>query len=453
MNLRKMLSATLCLSAWAGVTRADVVTDWNGVLLDVVREADLPAPVAARAFAMMNVAMFDSINTFEKTHEAYLVDVDPAFGAVADVVAAAAARRVLVVLFPDREADFNAAFDNFLPDLPEIVFTPSNDFGIGVANAILDFREGDFSDVDLNYNPAGGAGEWQPTPPDFEDALLPNWQFVTPFGIASGGQFRPSGPPDLTSARYTEDYGEAVKYGEAGSPHRTDGQTEAAEFWSDPTGTNTAPGHWIEIAMIIAEDEGNTPAQNARVFALLSIALADAAVVAWDAKYAHDDWRPFTAIHALDDGNADTTPDLLWEPLLDTPPHPGYVSANAAFAGAATKMMEIIYGRDGISFSATSDNNDATRTFGSLSGAAEEAADASIWAGATFAYAGEDGLIAGRALAAYVHATRLQRLIVVTAPSSDGCAPGGCGPGGLFTSMMLLVAYPVMRRTRRRRRN
>lgn len=455
MRFRGVIVAAICCSSWIGTARADIVTDWNGLLLDVVREENLPAPVAARAFAMMNVAMHDTIQAFNATHDTYLPARTPGIGALADVSAGGAARRVLSVLFPDRAAQFDDAFLAFLPGLPDIVFLPSRDFGASVANDLLALRDGDNSDLTTGYTPGDGPGEWQPTPPSNSAALLPHWRFVVPFGMASATQFRPTGPPNLTSARYTADFNEVKALGASGSGTRTADQTQIARFWEDATGTNTAAGHWIEIATTVATARGNTSAQNARVFALISLALADANICAWDAKYAFDHWRPVTAVRNADiDGNDATTLDDTWSPLITTPPHPGYVPENAVMAGAAARMMEIIYGTDAIAFDAVSDGiADVTRSYESLSEAAEEAAMSGVFGGTDFAYGTEDGLAAGRALAAYIHQNYLRR-VATTAPSSptSGCAPGGCGPGGLFTSMMMLAAWPVMRRGFRRRR-
>ena len=126
--------------------------------------------------------------------------------------------------------------------------------------------------------------------------LLPQWAFVMPFAMSSSSQFRPPGPPALDSQQYAADYEEVKELGAAVGSTRTEDQTEIALFWADGAGTETPPGHWNSIAQI-SPPRGNTLEENARLFALLNIAMADAAICAWDAKYTFHFWRPVTAIN------------------------------------------------------------------------------------------------------------------------------------------------------------
>jgi hypothetical protein len=135
--------------------------------------------------------------------------------------------------------------------------------------------------------------------------LLPQWGFVVPFAMSSSSQFRPPGSPSLDSQRYAADYNEVKELGAAVGSTRTEDQTQIALFWADGAGTETPPGHWNSIAQTIAAAHGNTLEENARLFALLNLAMADAAICAWDAKYTFDFWRPVTAI-------AFAEPELNW---------------------------------------------------------------------------------------------------------------------------------------------
>ncbi len=136
--------------------------------------------------------------------------------------------------------------------------------------------------------------------------------------MSSSSQFRPPGPPSLDSERYAADYEEVKELGAAVGSTRTEEQTEIALFWADGAGTETPPGHWNSIAQIIAAAQGNTLEENARLLALLNIAMADAAICAWDAKYTFDFWRPVTAIAFVE-------PELNWMSFIVTPPFPDYV--------------------------------------------------------------------------------------------------------------------------------
>ena len=225
--------------------------------------------------------------------------------------------------------------------LATLVDTPQKRAGTAwgeqVADAILHSRVNDGSDTAAGALPVGaGPGSWEPTPPGFGSYLLPLWGLVTPFALPNVVDVRPPGPPALTSERWAADYNEVKALGAAVGSTRTDEQTRIAVFWADGVGTETPPGHWNRIARDLGSLLGNTLEQNARLFALLNLAMADAAICAWDAKYAFHFWRPVTAIRRGDsDGNPNTVADATWSPFIATPPFPDYVSGHSAFSGAA----------------------------------------------------------------------------------------------------------------------
>ena len=168
-------------------------------------------------------------------------------------------------------------------------------------------------------------------------------------------------------------------------------------------GTYTPPGHWNQIAAQVAQDEGNSLTANARLFAALNLAMADAAIACWDAKYAYRFWRPVTAIRAADtDGNPDTGADPSWTPLLTTPNFPEYVSGHSTFSGAAEVVLSSFFGPD-VAFSTSSAGlPGVTRSYTSFRAAAEEAALSRLYAGIHFRFSNQDGLTTGRAVARYV---------------------------------------------------
>jgi len=197
--------------------------------------------------------------------------------------------------------------------------------------------------------------------------------------------------------------------GSATSATRTPEQTDIARFWADGAGSATPPGHWNLIAQDVAEMQGNTVSENARLFALLNIATADAAIACWDNKYAYNFWRPITAIHEADsDGNPDTTQDLTWAPLLPTPPFPSYTSGHSTFSSAAATILAAFFGTDDIAFTASSEAPGvADRSFLSFSEAAEEAGRSRIYGGIHFQFDNQDALAIGNALGHFVYRTQL----------------------------------------------
>src|SRR5207249_12286990 len=156
-------------------------------------------------------------------------------------------------------------------------------WGESVAAQLLAARASDGFDVTVPPPSGSGPGVWVPTPPAFAPYLLPQWAFLRPFCMTTSSEFRPPGPPALTSAKYPADLNEVKQLGAKTNSTRTADQSQIALFWADGAGTETPPGHWNSIAQDVAADRGNSVEENARLFALLNIAMADAAICAWDA--------------------------------------------------------------------------------------------------------------------------------------------------------------------------
>src|SRR5438132_796628 len=176
-----------------------------------------------------------------------------------------------------------------------------------------------------------------------------------------------------------------------------------AKIWADGAGTCTPPGHWNQIAQSVARQRGTTLAENARLFALLNIALADAGILCWDCKYKLSFWRPVTGIREADRANnPDTAADREWTPLLTTPPFPSYVSGHSSFSGAAATVLTDVFG-DKVRFQTTSEGlPGATRKFDSFWAAAEEAGQSRIYGGIHWQFDNTEGLAIGKTLAKYV---------------------------------------------------
>src|SRR6059036_3920029 len=355
----------------------DVVTDWNAAALNAIRAGHTAPPIASRSLAILHVSIYDAVNGIARTHEPYLVPGAVPASASREAAASAAAHSALVNLFPAAAASFDALHAAILAGIPD---GPHKVAGIVwgefVANQILAARANDGSDAIVPPPGGSGPGAWVPTPPAFLPYALPQWGFVVPFAMNSSSQFRPPGPPSLDSQQYAADYEEVKQLGLAIGSTRTEDQTQIALFWADGAGTETPPGHWNSIAQDISAAKGNTLQENARLFALLNIAPADAAICAWDAKYTFNFWRPVTAIRNGDvDGNPATVSYPTWSSFIVTPPFPDYVSGHSTFSGAASRVLALFYGKDNIAFSTGSDFlPGVTRNFTSFSAAASEAA-------------------------------------------------------------------------------
>ena len=391
----------------APASRADVVIDWNNVALNAIRTDKTPPPKSSRALACVHVAMFDAVNSGTGApYQPYLVEVPGAFLAISpEAAAASAAHAALVDLFPAQKSTFDAALAASLAAIPDGPMKTSGiQWGASVAAQIMDSRHDDGSATARPYEAPTGANWWTRTPPALADPLLPNWPYVTPWAMTSGEQFRQGPPPPSTTSEYTAAFREVRKLGHANSPYRTAEQTQIALFWADGGGTVTPPGHWFVIAQGISRDHHLSLIDNARLFALLGIAVADAAVVSWDQKYHYSEWRPVTGIqHADVDGNPFTAAEPTWTPLIATPPFPSYTSGHSTFSAASAKILELFFGTDAIPFTTTSDGlPGVTRSFTSFSQAAEEAGQSRIYGGIHWQFDNQAGLASGRALAEHV---------------------------------------------------
>lgn len=432
--LRKLIGIGLCTATLLGIAapaRADVVIDWDNVLLNAIRVDRTSPPKASRAMAVVHVAIFDAVNSILGGYTPYSVTDSAPAGASAEAAAVAAAHKALVALFPAQQATFDTARTTSLAAIPDgAAKTAGISWGESVAAQILALRANDHATDIVSYGAPTGGFWWLPTPPAFAPSLLPNWPIVTPWCMTSGSQFRQAAPPSPGSATYTAAFREVQLLGRKDSALRTADQTQIALFWADGPATATPPGHWLVIAQGISQEHHLSLLDNARLFALLSLAVADAAVVSWDNKYYFSNWRPITGIqHADTDGNPNTHPDPGWEPLIPTPPFPSYTSGHSTFSGSASRILELFFGTDNVSFTTTSDGlANVERSFTSFSQAAEEAGQSRIYGGIHWQYDNQAGLASGRTLAEHVFfdfLTPVSAPGTCTADATTLCLGGG----------------------------
>lgn len=392
------------LPAVALPARADVVLRWNDVALGAIRNDRTPPPVASRNLAMVHAAIYDAVNAAMGGYSAYLVRVQPMAGVSAEAAAAGAAHKALSELYPRQRFRFDQALSESLAPIPD---GPAKSFGVDlgrfVGERVLAWRVRDNVSGRATYDPAPAPGVWQRTPPDYAEPLLPQWHGLTPFGVDARDRFTPRPPPQLTDPAYTAAFREVKEVGRYDSPTRTREQTEIALFWSDDAGTCTPPGHWNLIAQDVVRRRGSSLLDASRAFALLNVAMADAAILCWECKYRFAFWRPVTAIREADhDGNPDTHPDPSWRPLLNTPPFPSYTSGHSSFSGAAAAVLADVFG-DATHFEIASDGLPGVRrSFDSFWAAAEEAGQSRVYGGIHYQFDNTEGLAMGRALGRFV---------------------------------------------------
>lgn len=389
-------------------TTANPVAYWNRIAVDTI---NVPAqatgtPEERRSFgladlASVHVAIYDAVNAIVGTHKPYSATpaTDPA-GASQPAAVAAAAYGVLKGLFPSRGAQYQAAYDSFVAELPnDTAKTRGLAVGAEVAAAILKLRADDGRWTPVSYTPTTLPGRFRGTNPI--NVFAP---YIRPFALKSANQFRPPAPPALTSAQYAADVDEVAKLGGTVSTLRTADQLDAARAHAENPNTYTQR-NFRAFAM-----DSQSIAENARLMAMLWVAMNDAIIGCFEAKYFYDYWRPQTAIPLADtDGNAATTPDTSWTPVLPTPNHPEYPSAHLCQNGAGAAVVRAFFGTDHISFTWDSTVTNGQRSYYSTDNLLVEITMARIAGGMHFRTANIQGRNLGTSVGDYVVANFFQR--------------------------------------------
>jgi len=399
MNVRRLLVlAALIASPFA---RADAVVDWNrraNAALAAEKPAISGSPTAmARTLAIMHLAMLDAIDACTPKYRPYVSGLPRAPGAAPEAAAHAAAHAVLAALLPTQRKAIDDAYAAARAGLAD-----SGDQAAGIAigeqaaRLLLARREDDgtFDGTDA-YRPFTQPGTYVPT----GLPAVSNVAVRKPFALRSVAQFRPAPPPALASALWARDYNETHAWGGADSRLRSAWQTETARFWQQ-----LGPPPWNEAARRLADSAHLPLADDARAFALLNVAMFDAYLAVFDAKYHYNFWRPITAIRNGDrDGNGATERDATWRPLIDTPPHPEYPCAHCAADGAAAAVLASVFG-DGaapprITYAAMPG---VTREYAGIRQMQQEIFAARIWGGVHFRNSNEVGETLGTRIGEHV---------------------------------------------------
>ncbi|MFG1659430.1 vanadium-dependent haloperoxidase [Micromonospora chersina] len=435
----------------------DHVLYWNDVLLRTFRQVGgAPGPLA-RAGAMVHGAIYDAANSALCADGAdrcigqpYRTKVTPTAGVSPDLATAIdyAAYDTLRSIWPS--ISFAADLTTAQQDIPSSAArTDGQRMGSASAQAMISFRTNDGSPDTSTYADGTVAGQWRRT--GSGEPATPSWGLLRPFAMTSTTQFRPGLPGGYTSyaqllasQTYANQVNEVRSLGASNSTTRTADQTQTAWFWAnDLDGTYKPPGQLFAHTQVVAKSAKLTQAGNARLFALVGIAMGDAAIVAWDAKYqtAIDLWRPETAIHEpQDDNNAATTPDPNWKPLSAntsgvnfSPPFPAYVSGHATFAAAWAGAMKGFFGTDAFRFVGGTEDPHAvgvSRSFTGFGAAATENARSRVYLGVHYQFDADSGMSAGTSLANHVTGNFLRPS--VPAYTFDGFYEGSVYLGGSY---------------------
>lgn len=403
-----------------------------------------PGPTA-RAMAIAHIAMYDAVNSVDRTHQRYVayIPLQPNEKINLDSAVAYAAHRTLSALYPRQKPLFDASLQSHMNKVPESAEkTAGIRVGEAAAAQILATRQNDGSVNDNAYTFGNQPGQHRVDPINPNQGIHgAKWGQVKPFAIQSGSQFRAPPPPAITSPEYAAAFNEVKMMGSDGvsmPSSRTHDQSEIGLYWGydGATKLGTPPRLYNQIVRVIALQEGNTVAENARLFALVNIAMADAGIASWESKYVYNYWRPVVGIREADegtgptglgDGNPQTAGYANWEPVGApnsnakggdnfTPPFPAYPSGHATFGAAAFHAVANFYGTDEIPFTfmsdemngVTTDNNGvirpfSPRSFTRLSQAVQENADSRIYLGVHWRFDATAGIDMGNKIADYMN--------------------------------------------------
>ena len=396
----------------AGTT--DPVLDWIGVMNSTVIAGGSSPLATSRVVALVSASVFDAVNGIDPRFQSLHVKPNGPHHASRSAAAIQAAYVILVDLYQPQSGTLTTQRN---ASLAELALTEKADsiaagvaWGQTVADAIWAWRLADgnlpapppFEGVLGIVGTPPAVGIWRPTPlasglPGASGAG-PQYASMTPWVLIRPSQFRLPPPLALDSSEYAAELNELKTMGVYSGSGRTEDQSELALFWAGNT-----PLFWNRIAAQLAAERGLTLTENAHLFAVMNLSMADAAIACWDGKYRYVFWRPITAIRA-GITPADAVPN--WIPWLNffpggTPAHPEYPSGHSTVSGAAASVLSDKFGEN-TAFSVTSDVRPGTRTFSSFSDAVAEIADARVFGGIHFRISCVRGNTLGQAVADYV---------------------------------------------------
>ena len=388
--------------------RADVVLNWNAIA------TSLPAPngfEGARRLAIVQLAVFEAVNSITGEYEPYLGTVVPSAGASPDAAAVQAAYDVLKAFYSSNTT-LDALLASSLALIPD---GPAKDAGIATgraaAAAVLTSRANDGSDVtDLYFPSSANPGEYQLTD-GCAAGLFSAWGKVKPFGIQNAGPFILQPPPALDSVKYANDYLEVKTVGDinADPTVRPQDRADVVRFYA----VTGAPYVFSSAARQISVTQQRSLSHNARTLAVMAMAINDSYIVSFATKYTYKLWRPETAIRQGDsDGNNLTEGDPLFHTFIGTPCFPSYPSNHASGSRAAAEVLKRAYGEGNhmitIANPLVPSISGITLHYETFNDICNDVDDARVYGGIHFRFDQAGGNRLGRAVATYINKNLLR---------------------------------------------
>ena len=371
-----------------------VSTPWVEMNLEFVAAREKDPPLSSRGYALMSVAVYDAMVAawhYKYQYNREAPDVgerlappgpDPSYPSEHAAIAGAASR-VLAYLFPERpalrldESADQAADSRVMAGANRRSDVEAGlELGHKVAEKVIAYAKADGAENPCNKKAPGGPPRyWAPPPGSVAKPVQPCAGEWKTWAMTSGGQFRPGPPPAFGSPEFLTQAREVVAVKNA----LTEEQKKAATFWAGGQGTPLPAGVWMNVLLAYLRDQVPTEPHAERTLALAAVAMSDAGVASWDAKYAYWDPRP-------QNGVRDSGIDKNWDPYIETPFFPSYISGHATYSGAAAEVLTYLFPEDAAQFNAKAD----------------EASNSRLWGGIHWRADNEVGLAVGRKVGALV---------------------------------------------------
>ena len=445
-----------------------VVLQWNNAALQMISNGHLGPPIVARVLAVVHTCMYDAWAAYDdvaigmRLGNTLRRPVSERTQANKEKAISYAAYRALVDLYPDQTANLNSVMNHLGYNPSDTSMDSSTPAGVGnrAAQAVLAYRHNDGSNQLGNLHPGAYSdysgyvpkntpfqiadpNAWQPLRVSTSRGIYVTQQYITAFcgmmkafALNSNSQFRPSGPAVYPSQAYTQQAQQILDY----SANLTDEQKVIVEYWADGPGTVQPPGHWNLFAQFVSRRDNLDLDTQVKLFFIMTNAIFDAGIAAWETKRFYNSERPITAIHFLFAGKQvrawggpyQGTQTILgqnWRPYqiatIVTPAFPEFLSGHSTFSASAAEILKRFTGSD--SFGASQlikagtapfelgqvPANDITLSWATFSDAADQAGMSRRYGGIHF----EQGDLMGRAMGrkvagvvwdkaqAYIHGT------------------------------------------------
>lgn len=372
---------------------------WNGLARERVARRGIFPVRATRIYALVSLAQYQAMAavTFHKRHHlrpapvrsvdglkpAVFVSPEGSYPSDHAAVAAASAK-VLAHLFPKEDtllfshllethlqsrvwggisypSDIEAGVQIGEDVAAEIIRLAKTDGAAGFGKPKYQYQEDDSAYFPRN----SGADLWHVDTISRKPPQLPQWGKIAPWFVTEPDKHMPPPPPKVGSPEFQAALEEVRKI----NRNPTAEQMRLAFHWADAGGTETPPGHWNEIAVNLLRKQNVPELEAARILAVMNMAMMDAGICCWAAKYKYRLLRPHQA-------------DASIKPLLDIPPFPAYPSGHSTFSGTAAEIL-------GHYFPSERDT---------LANLALEAGRSRIYGGIHFEFDNRAGLASGRSI-------------------------------------------------------